>query len=270
MALGAPLTSSQYPSPASPPPTDTRSDDPFGSSVRRITPSAPPKRRTTLWLGVTALVLVLVAGAGGVVVWAGSDDVDEPAAPVASATVLPPPAPASPPQSPGIEPPEQGAWPDAWPRFTELDTVSTLAGLEGLNFPVKVPMEWECTLAGRADGFVKYNCGTPAAGGQALGGELIVRNCAQPCDERQQTAMRQAEDAWGLQWRRAGRHVAYAESSQLQIDGDRRYGLVFVAYWRGASTGQLDHQLVFRMTAPIDGAGRLRRVANYLRDVLLF
>ncbi|GIJ29262.1 hypothetical protein Vqi01_44240 [Micromonospora qiuiae] len=268
-APGAQLSSSPY-LPAAYPATDTPSDDPFGSSVRRIAPSAPPRRRTRLWVGVAALALVMLAGAGAVVVWAGSDGENEPQPPLASATVLPPPAPTSPPQSPGIEPPKQGEWPGEWPRFTDLDKVSTLAGLEGLNFPVKVPLEWECTLAGRAEGFVRYNCGTPASGSQAMGGELIVRDCSQPCDERQQTIMRQAEDAWGLQWTRTGQHVAYAESSQLQIDGEQRYGLVFVAYWRGGSSGEIDHQMVFRMTAPVDGAGRLRRVANYLRDVLLF
>ncbi|SCF33567.1 hypothetical protein GA0074695_5752 [Micromonospora viridifaciens] len=255
---------SEHPQPVSVPP-----QDPFTSPERRIIASEPPRRRTRLWAGIGALVLVVVAGVGGAIVWAAPDDPGQPETTPSSGSALLP-EPAASPQSPGLEPPRQGTWPTQWPRFTEQDAVNTLPNLEGLGFPVKVPLDWQCTLAGRAEGFVKYTCGTPASGGQAIGGELIVRDCQQPCDAKRQTAMRRAEDAWGLQWTRGGRYVTYAESSQLQIEGEQRYGLVVVAYWRGGSSGQLDHQLVFRMTAPVDGAGRLRRVANYLRDVAVF
>ncbi|MFI7550303.1 hypothetical protein ACIBQ2_11190 [Micromonospora sediminimaris] len=243
--------------------------DPFAAQVRRIRPSTPPRRRTALWLGIVTLTLVLVAGVGGLIVWNLPDD-GEPTTPVASGSSIPlPPAPTSPPQSPGIEPPQAGEWPTDWPRFTPGDHVVTLSDLDGLGFAVKLPAEWSCTPAGRADGYVKYNCGFSSAQGQ-LGGELIVRSCASPCDEAQQTAMRQNEDAWGLQWMRGGQFVAYADSSQLQIDGERRYGLAVVAYFRGGQSGRIDQQLVLRMTSPIDGAGRLRRVANHLRDTLIF
>ncbi|MGW4497900.1 hypothetical protein ACWENR_04665 [Micromonospora sp. NPDC004336] len=248
--------------------------DPFAPQDRRITPSKP-RRRTGLVVGIAALVLVLLASAGGVYFWAGSDDPAPPqveASPSSSgsSTAGPPALPTSPPQSPGIEPPKSGAWPSQWPKFGARDNVRTVTGLEGLPFPVKVPVDWECTLAGRGEEFVKYNCGTPATGADAIGGELIVRDCLQPCDAKRQTAMRQAEEAWNLQWTRGGENVAFAESSQLQIDGEQRYGLVIVAYWRGGDSGRVDRQLVFRMTAPVDGANRLRRVANYLRDVALF
>ncbi|MER7334946.1 MULTISPECIES: hypothetical protein [unclassified Micromonospora] len=256
------------------PSTGLPPNDPFAPPERRITPSKPRRRRTGLLVGIAALVLVVLAGAGGVFLWSGSDDQEAP--PVAaspsssSSTAAPPALPTSPPQSPGIEPPKSGSWPAQWPKFGARDNVRTLTGLEGLAFPVKVPVDWDCTLAGRGEGFVKYNCGTPATGADAIGGELIVRDCEQPCDAKRQTAMRQAEEAWNLQWTRAGENVTFAESSQLQIDGEQRYGLVIVAYWRGGDSGRVDRQLVFRMTSPVDGANRLRRVANYLRNVAVF
>ncbi|WP_422738572.1 hypothetical protein ACN263_04550 [Micromonospora sp. WMMD729] len=251
-------------------PTSGPGGDAFASPVRRITPSAPSPRRTGLWIGVAALVLVVLAGAGGLIVWANGDDDPKDVTASPSAVAVPPTIATSPPQSPGVEPPQAGTWPAQWPKFTDRDNVKTLTGLEGLTFPVKVPMDWGCTLAGRAEGFVKYNCGTPAGGPTAIGGELVVRDCLEPCDTRRQASMRQAEDAWSLQWMSGGTNVTYAESSQLKIDGEQRYGLVIVAYWRGGESGRLDHQLVFRMTAPVDGANRLRRVGNYLRDVALF
>ncbi|TWH68682.1 hypothetical protein [Micromonospora olivasterospora] len=48
--------------------------DPFASPVPRIQPSEPPRRRTGLWIGIAALVLLVLAGAGGVFVWYGSND----------------------------------------------------------------------------------------------------------------------------------------------------------------------------------------------------
>lgn len=79
--------------------------------------------------------------------------------------------------------------------------------------------------------------------------------------------MRTAEEAWGLRWVRSGPSSTYAETSSLTVDGERRYGLVVVAYWRSGD-GDVDRQSVLRMTAPVTGANQLRRVADYLRDVL--
>ncbi|MFG3701480.1 hypothetical protein ACGF5C_26735 [Micromonospora sp. NPDC047620] len=245
-------------------------NDPFAPQDRRITPSAPRRRRTGLLVGIAALVLVVLAGAGGVFLWSGSDDQEAPpvvASP--SGTAGPPALPTSPPQSPGIEPPKGGKWPTQWPKFTERDNVRTLTGLEGLSFPVKVPMDWQCTVAGSADGFVKYNCGMSAADGSTIGGELIVRTCPQPCDEQRQTTMRQAEEAWGARWTRVGQHATYAEAL-IETDGEQRHGLVVVAYFRSGADGLTDRQLVLRMTAPVQEAQQLRRVATYLRDVVVF
>ncbi|WP_410813289.1 hypothetical protein [Micromonospora sp. 067-2] len=244
--------------------------DAFVSPVRRIAPSAPPRRRTGLWIGIAALVLVVLAGAGGLVAWAGSGD-DEP--PDTSASASPggnaAPMPATPPQSPGTEPPQGGKWPTQWPGFTERDNVRTLTNLEGLGFPVKVPMDWTCTLAGKAEGYTKYNCARTASGESTMGGELIVRNCPQPCDERRQTAMRMAEEAWGTRWIRSGQSATYGEAL-INADGEQRHGLVVVAYYRGGPDGVTDRQLVLRLTGPMQEANQLRRIATYLRDVLVF
>ncbi|MGC4768727.1 hypothetical protein ACLQ25_07055 [Micromonospora sp. DT44] len=274
---GAPISpagvTSAPPAPVTSAPPDAHSNGPtsadlFASPVRRITPSAPPKRRTGLWVGAAALVLVVLAGAGGLIAWAGLADDDNPADVNATAAAAPPTMPTAPPQSPGIEPPRGGKWPPQWPRFTERDNVRTLTGLEGLGFPVKVPMDWSCTLAGQTEGFVKYNCGMTASGRSPIGGELIVRNCPQPCDEQRQTTMRMSEEAWGARWIRSGQYATYAEAL-IDADGEQRHGLVVVAYFRSGD-GVVDRQLVLRMTSPVPEAQQLRRVATYLRDVVVF
>ncbi|MFE9653364.1 hypothetical protein [Micromonospora sp. NPDC006431] len=242
--------------------------DPVASPGRRITPSAPPRRRARVLVLVLALVLVMAVTGAGTFLWARSGAPGAPeAGPSAGSSLAPEPAVS--PQSPGIEPPRAGEWPDDWPSFGPGDTVRTYADLEGLGFTLKVPTGWDCAPAGRAQGFAKYHCGV-SDGKQQIGGELIVRDCPAPCDPQRRTSMRQNEDAWGLQWMRGGVFVSYANSSDLQIDGERRYGLVFVAYWRGGSSGHVDRQLVFRMTSTVDGIGQLRRVANYLRGTLIF
>ncbi|MET8082925.1 hypothetical protein [Micromonospora sp. NPDC005237] len=242
--------------------------DPFVAPVRRIKPSEPRPRRTRLWVGAAALVLVVLAAAGGLVLWGGSDD---PGAPQTAPTtsILSPAIPTTPPQSPGIEPPKPGAWPTQWPRFTERDTVRTLTDLDGLGFPVKVPTTWQCTLAARAEGFVKYQCGTTASGNQAVGGEVIVRECPQPCTGQWQNAMRSVEEAWGAQWIRSGLYASYAEQI-IEVDGTQRHGLVVVAYFRSGEDGAINRQLVIRMTSPVPEAYQLRRFASYIRDVVVF
>ncbi|MET8088637.1 hypothetical protein [Micromonospora sp. NPDC005220] len=248
-------------------PVSGPSADAFAAPVRRITPSTPPPRRTGLWIGIAALVLVVLVGGGGLAIWKGS--ADEPADVVNSATAEPPSMPAAPPQSPGVEPPQGGKWPAQWPTFTERDNVRTLTSLEGLGFPVKVPMDWNCTLAGKAEGFVKYNCGRSASGESTMGGELIVRACPQPCDERRQTAMRMAEEAWGARWIRTGQATTLAEAL-INTDGEQRHALAVVAYYRGGQDGVIDRQFVLRLTGPMQEANQLRRIATYLRAVLVY
>ncbi len=259
----APYSPIPYDSPAVAAPRD-----PFASPVRRIAPSEPPRRKTGLWIGVAALVVVVLVSVGAVALLSGSDD--DPAPPVASSTGTAPPAlPTAPPQSPGIEPPKPGAWPTQWPRFSERDQLQTLADLEGVGFPVKVPGGWKCTLAAQADGFVRYNCGNSATGNEMTGGELIVRNCPEPCSEQWQNAMRAVEEAWGAQWIRSGEYSSYAEQI-IDVDGEKRHGLVVVAYYRSGEAGLVNRQVVIRMTSPVPEAYQLRRFASYIRDVVVF
>ncbi len=255
----APQSPSPQPAPA----------DPFSSQTPRIVPSTPRRRRPPLWITIVALVVV-VASIGGVAAWALSDGSDEPpGTPSGVATVAPPVLPTAPPQSPGVEPPKPGAWPTQWPKFTELDKVQTLTDLEGVGFPVKVPAGWQCTLAARADGYVKYNCGNSTPGQPTTGGELIVRDCPEPCNTQWQNAMRAVEEAWGAQWIRSGEYASYAEQI-IEVDGEQRHGLIVVAYFRSGEASLVNRQVVIRMTAPVPEAYQLRRFAGYIRDVVVF
>ncbi|MFG1920156.1 hypothetical protein [Micromonospora sp. NPDC048898] len=257
------------PQDARPRPTPTAPEPEPEPEPKPATTSAPKQSRAGRWaLPVIGLVLGLVAGGGLVLLLDPGTDPPKPQ-PTASPSGLPAPAPASAPLSPGLEPPAQGEWPALWVRFAATDRILTLNELDGLPFPIKVPPSWQCTSVERAEGLSKYQCGAPAGNEAELGGELVVRDCPAPCDGPRQTAMRTGEEAWGLQWVRSGPSSAYAETSSLTVDGEQRYGLVVVAYWRSDS-GDIDKQLVLRMTAPVGGANQLRRVANYLRDVLIF
>ncbi|MGX7672681.1 hypothetical protein [Plantactinospora sp. DSM 117369] len=254
--------------------TNASGHDPLYSPVRHIVPSEPKPRRNWLWIAIAAVIVLVLAGGGTILAVSlsggGGDDPPPEAKPTASS--LPPPAPTNPPLQPGLEPPTAGAWPAKWPTFTERDNVRTLPDLEGLTFTVKVPASWQCVLSGRAQGFTKYNCGVPPGSDKPeYGGELVVRDCAQPCDEAQQVAMRQAEEAWGKRWIRSGQNSAFLETNTLQENGEQRHGLVVVAYFQsGTSEDRVDRQLVLRMTAPENGAQELRRVATYLRETLVF
>lgn len=263
---GAPVSGGPVSPPVSPAATDVSSPyDPFSYSVQQFEPVAPPpKRRTGLWVGL-AVVAVLLVGIG-VVIFTDFSANNEPK--VNTTSLAPAPIPTSPPQSPGVEPPKPAAWPTQWPKYTDTDNVRTL-NLEGLGFPVKVPLSWQCSLAARADGYVKYHCGTSPGEHPEVGGELIVRDCPQPCSEEQQNTMRQAEEAWGAQWMRSGQYATYGEQL-IFVDGEQRHALVVVAYFRSGSEGLLDRQLVLRMTAPQSESYQLRRFATWLRDTLIF
>jgi hypothetical protein len=241
----------------------------FDPGYPPLRPSEPePRRRTSLWIAVTVgVVLALAAGAG---VYAWQVGGGEPTVRASSSPQpLPDGVPTAAPVNPGIEPPKDGAWPAQWPRFKTTDRLRTL-DLDGVGIPVKIPLNWQCSAAGRAQAFAKYTCGESSGTGPATGGELVVRDCPQPCGAQEQTEMRQAEEAWGLQWVRVGEYAYLAESSRLEIDGQQRYGLIVVAFWRSGEEGNLDKELVFRGTSTVGGAGLLRRVVNYIRDVAVF
>ncbi|PYC67593.1 hypothetical protein C7C45_21620 [Micromonospora arborensis] len=265
----SPATVTSSPPAAHVSPVSGPSADTFAAPVRRITPSAPPPRRTGLWIGIAALVLVVLAGGGGLAIWKGTGAKDTPTVTASGGNSGPPALPTSPPQAPGIEPPKPGAWPTQWPKYNERDEVQTLTNLEGVGFPVKLPMDWKCALAARSDGFISYNCGNAASGEQMIGGELVVRSCPAPCNEQWQNAMRAVEEAWGAQWIRSGQHSSYAEQI-IEANGTKRHGLVVVAYIRSGEAGTIDRQVVIRMTAPVADAFQLRRFASYIRDVTVF
>ncbi|WBB56777.1 trypsin-like peptidase domain-containing protein [Verrucosispora sp. WMMD573] len=92
---------------------DAPQHDPFTAPVRRIQPSAPPKRQTGLWVAISALLLVAAVG-GGAGVWAISAS--------GPGTVPPAPAPSASPLAPGLKP-----WAAASPRSDEERALATAA-----------------------------------------------------------------------------------------------------------------------------------------------
>jgi hypothetical protein len=247
-----------------PPPA---SGSPYTVSPFSVPPAEPPRRRPGVLIGVLVLVLLVLLGGGGAlaaVLWPSDgeprpDPATQP--PVAQGTT-PPAAP----EQPGIEPPADGEWPTNWPAFTPEEPVTPMSELAGLGFSFQVPEGWDCTDVADPRGLAHYTCG-PAGGDDETGGELIVRECPDPCDAEQRVDLRTAEEAWGVQWIRDGFYRCWGETSQ--IGGEERYGLAIVGYWRTSEEGRLDRQLVFRMTAPVDQADEIRKVANSVREGIL-
>jgi hypothetical protein len=214
---------------------------------------------------IIGLVVIVLLGGGGYVGWRalGNEKEEPQTLPTATSAA---PLPTVSPLQPGLEPPRIGDWP-AWPVYAKDAPVAT-HDFAGLGFKVTLPANWECAPGGQAEGFAKYNCGAKPSVGVEIGGEVIVRDCPQPCDEQRQVAMRKAEEAWGLQWRFAGEYAVLAET--VKLEGGTRYGLVIVAFWRSTPEGAIDRQLVFRMTSPTGWLNDLRRVANSIRDQTKF
>ncbi|MEV4659306.1 hypothetical protein [Micromonospora sp. NPDC049301] len=120
----------QSPAPVSAAPADPPPYDAFNAPVRRIKPSEPPPRRTGLWAGLAALVLVAAVGSG-VAIWsiAGDDEPDPYTPPTAIATGTSGNAPAE----PGLKPwaqatlysPEERALAVAAPSLVFIEAVFT-------------------------------------------------------------------------------------------------------------------------------------------------
>ncbi|MEU1239986.1 trypsin-like peptidase domain-containing protein [Micromonospora parva] len=104
--------------------------DPFAAPVRRIQPSAPPKRRTGLWVKVAALALAVAVGSG-VAVWALAPDepTDPDIPPTVGATAFPTAAAVDPPLKPWAQAapysPEERALAVAAPALVFVETVFT-------------------------------------------------------------------------------------------------------------------------------------------------
>ncbi|MGC4867374.1 trypsin-like peptidase domain-containing protein [Micromonospora sp. DT53] len=121
----------QSPAPVSAAPADPPPYDPFRAPVRRIKPSEPPPRRTGLWVGLAAVVLV-VAVASGVGIWAiaGNEQPDSYVPPTgASTTGSSTVAPVEPPLKPwaqaSLYSPEEKALAVAAPSLVFVEAVFT-------------------------------------------------------------------------------------------------------------------------------------------------
>lgn len=228
-------------------------------------PPGPPRRRsrhrTALLVGALALGMVVLGGGAGIAFALRPEPGRPEPTPTGGGT---PPAPVAATQ-PGIEPPVDGEWPADWPTFAAQEPVTPITDLASVDFPFELPEGWDCTLVTNTDELVHHTCGL---GGDAdlIGGDLIVRACPDPCDGDRRVQLRMAVEAWGLQWVRDGGFRSWAETGQ--VAGEQRYGLVIVGYWRTATEGRLDRQVVFRMTGPVDQADEIRKVANSVRDAI--
>jgi hypothetical protein len=169
---------------------------------------------------------------------------------------------------PGIEPPAEGDWPSGWARFQGGDATKRLTGLTGLGFSFDVPQSWECRSVGDGE-TARYQCGTGFGTADEIGGDVIVRTCPEDlCTGDRRAAMRKVEEAWGLQWYRAGNVFCWAETTNFV--GPDHYGLVKVGYWRSVNDGVLDRQIVVRMTAPAARAAEIQKVVNSVRTEVLY
>jgi hypothetical protein len=223
-------------------------EDPYGSSVGG-TRSVPK-----IWIGVAAVVAVLLIGTGVfIAVSRSGGDKQVATGPTATATASPSPSAA--PIRPGLEPPRIGDWP-SWPSYTDKDPARPF-DLDGLPFDVTLPVNWECTSNPNA---VQYTCGYFEGGGMQAGGEITLRECASPCDENRRTQLRATEDAFGAQWRFAGDNVTIAE-----LEGEV-YGLALIGYFRSTELGPIDRQLVLHMSGPPPWADEFRKIANSAHD----
>lgn len=231
-----------------------------------VPPAGPPPRRSNgLLIGLVVLVVALLVGGGSVVAVAMWPDGSQPDAQESiGSTVQEPTFP--PPSQPGVDPPLEGEWPADWPTFEE-EPVSQMQGLigdlDGQAF--QVPAGWECPQVSAEGTFAHYTCG-PDGDPAEIGGDLTIRFCPDPCDAAQRDQLRAEVEAWGLRWVRDFSFRSWAETTE--IDDEERYGLVVVAYYRTTPEGRIDRQLVLRMTAPIEQADDVRKVANSVREAI--
>ncbi|MDP9798996.1 hypothetical protein J2S43_007508 [Catenuloplanes nepalensis] len=156
---------------------------------------------------------------------------------------------------PGIEPPYTGTWPAGWPEYGSGDPTK-LYTLPGLGFDVRMPSNWKCKQSGAG-----HVCGYVENGALVAGGEIIARDCGSPCDDARRTALRATEDAFGANWRFAGKNITIAETEKL--NGTSGYGIVMIGYYRA---GSADRQVVMRMTADVAWNDEFRRIAAGIRD----
>jgi hypothetical protein len=251
--MAGPATPLEAPAKQTPPPKGRKAKK---SRAARPEPAKPRRRGRGMGLWIAALAVVIVgAGAGYAAMVYYRDAATAPTSPAG------PPVPAV--LGAGIEPPSAGDWPVRWAEFGRDEATKKMVSLAGIGFSFQVPESWDCTQISFSTDAARYACGTSIGTGAEVGGDLIVRDCTDPCDGRRRVDMRQAEEAWGLQWVRAGGYMAWAETTNFV--GPARYGLVVIGYWRSVPDGPIDRQVVLRMTAPPDRADEIRKVANDVR-----
>ncbi|MFI5916318.1 hypothetical protein [Dactylosporangium sp. NPDC051541] len=232
-----------------------------------------PRPRGRMWAVIAAVAVLVVLVGGGTVLWltvfkdGGTTPVAQPSTQSSAQPSLSPPMVATPsPGQPGLEPPRVGDWPK-WPVF-DAGTNPKPKALNGTGLTIAVPSYWICTQAGAAEGTTRYTCGATNSKGDEVGGEIIVRTCAAPCDAEGRDRMRKVEEAWGQQWRYAGDSAFLAETKT--VNGGDRYGLVVVAFWPSTAGGAVDREVVLRMTAPGTWTDEIRKVANATKDAAKF
>jgi hypothetical protein len=209
------------------------------------------------------LVAVLVVGGGAIAAVQWWQDREPTAQQSPSPTVAPEQA-LPPPSQPGIEPPADGGWPADWPTFAPDESVTEVTGVIGEQpgQAFQVPAGWDCPSVTVEENFGHYTCG-PDGDGTEAGGDVIVRSCPDPCDAERRDQMRTEVDAWGLQWIRDFAFRSWAETTE--IDGEERYGVVVVAYYRTAPESRIDRQLIVRVSAPLGQADEIQKIANSIR-----
>lgn len=223
-------------------------------------PRPAGRRRIALLIAMAVLTVVVLGGGAGAIAYMVRPESPAPTPTAGPTTALPTVAPE--PAAPGVEPPLDGEWPADWPTFADDEAVPA-PGLAGLEFTFQVPQGWNCIQVSETDGLNHHTCG-PGGDDRRAGGDLIVRDCPDPCDAERRVEMRRAEEAWGLQWVRDGWYWSWAEGHE--IEDQERYGLVIVGYWRTSDESRLERQLVFRMSAPVEQADDIRMIAQSVRD----
>src|SRR5262249_9736723 len=99
-----------------------RPSDPFRPSQHPL-PVDAPAGRTGLWIRIVVVIVALLAGGAGLIIWKGQGH-SQPrpqAAPSSVSSALPAPLPTASPLHPGLEPIKGSGWPVNWPRFADLD-----------------------------------------------------------------------------------------------------------------------------------------------------
>jgi hypothetical protein len=223
------------------------------------------KRRGLRVLVTLTIALVVLGGAGFAAVRTGVADkllagtgigsTPTPAAPTTPADI----------RGPGKEPPAAGDWPLTWAKYSDADATRQVKNLPGVGFTFRIKDTWSCDPGSTIRDAAHYVCGT-ASGGVEIGGDLEVRACPDGCDAATRVQMRMVENAWHLQWTRAGSYVTWTETNTLPEPST--YGLVVVLYWRSVPTGPVDRQTVVRMIAPPLEKVEVQKVANDIYDAL--